>query len=218
MSFVKSECIYKKFDRNNTVDPTVIAALHSELLPHSPVALLGEDFMMKFYYTVLPKMGLISGLVVYVDDNPAGFISLTKDSAGFMKKAVLKQWPKLASVLLLSLLKKPGRIFSMWEAFTIMIHLPDSAKRENSGELLSLGVLPDYRYIKTGEPGKNLATVLVARAVEILKAEGCREIRVVVDDDNKVAKFFYHGLGWELGKEKLKGWRTPSIEFVLRGR
>lgn len=215
MIFVNNECTYKIFNDNNTVDLTAVSSLHAELLPHSPVALLGEDFMTGFYYKVLPETGLISGIVVYVEGKPAGFISMTDDSAGFMKKAVFRKWPKLVYVLLISLLKEPRRIISMWEAFNIMINLPDSAKRENSGELLSLGILPEYRNIKNGESGENLATVLVLKAVDILKTAGCKEIRVVVDDNNKVAKFFYHGLGWKLGKEKLKGWRTPSIEFVL---
>ncbi|NJO12551.1 MAG: hypothetical protein HC872_02790 [Gammaproteobacteria bacterium] len=62
-----------------------LAYLHAQLLPHSPVALLGPDFMQKFYYSALPRLGLIFGAVAYVDEAPAGFIVATADSSGFMR-------------------------------------------------------------------------------------------------------------------------------------
>ena len=213
---MNEEYKYQFVDKLNTSDVTVLSTLHSKLIPHSPVALLGEYFMEKFYYKVLPAMGLITCIVVYINNKPAGFISLTNDSSGFMKNAIKQKWMILITVLVISLIKEPKRIFAMWEAIQIMSNLPESAKRECSGELLSLGILPEYRNIKMKDSRTNLATELVSRAVSILKTQGCKEIRVVVDHDNKVAQFFYHGLGWKLGEEKIKGWRTPSIEFVLQ--
>jgi len=205
---------YRVFNKNNPADSLAIAKMQSELLPHSPLVLLGMDFMSKFYYAQLPKLDLINGFVCYIDNEAAGFIVATNDPSGFMSKAIRKNWYKLIIVLLVSILKEPSRLKPLREAWQIMSHLPETAKKSNTGELLSLGVLEKYRTNKFQKLiSQNLSKELVLKAEALLEQQDCSEVRVVVDDDNTVAKFFYHSLGWRLG-EKVTGWKVPTIEFI----
>jgi len=205
---------YRIFDKNNPANSLAIARMQSELLPHSPLVLLGMDFMSKFYYSLLPKDGLINGLVCYVDDEAAGFIVATDDPSGFMNTAIKNNWFKLIMVLLISLIKEPSRFKSLMEARRIMSQLPDTAKKENLGELLSLGVLEKFRKNKFQKQiAQNISKELVLKAEVLLAEQHCKDVRVVVDDTNTVAKFFYHSLGWRLG-DKVTGWNVPTIEFV----
>lgn len=194
-----------------------LAQLHRELLPTSPVALLGDRFMKRFYYMVLPRENLICGAVAYVDNQPAGFIVATHDSNGFMRKALRRYWLYLIWVIGTSVLLEPKRLGAVWEAFQIMKHRTPAQRGEEEGEILSFGVLPPYlspRFIR--QSGLQLSTDLLKNAIAQLSKWNVPAIRAVVDADNTPAKLFYHGLGWSLDRSRVPGWRTPSVEFLWR--
>lgn len=189
--------------------------LHAGLLPTSPVALLGPRFMERFYYRLLPRAGLISGAVAYVDGEPAGFIVATHDSAGFMRAGLRRHGLALLWVVSTSLLASPARLPAVLEAWRLMRSRPSPPGTATAGEILSLGVVPEYRgsrFLRAS--GIQIAIDLLERAVEDLRARGRRQIRAVVDRDNTAAKLFYHGRGWTLTRDSVEGWRTPSVEFL----
>lgn len=189
--------------------------LHASLLPTSPIALLGPRFMERFYYRLLPRDGLICGALAYVDGEPAGFIVATQDSAGFMRAGLRRHGLSLLWVVSTSLLASPTRLPAVLEAWRLMRSQPAPPGTGTAGEILSLGVVPEYRgsrFIR--ESGIQVAIDLLERAVERLRAQGVRQIRAVVDQDNTAAKLFYHGLGWTLSRDSVAGWRTPSVEFL----
>ena len=74
--------------------------LHESLLPHSPLVLMGPDFMRSFYYGLLPADDFVCGAVAYYDDAPAGFIVATGDANGFMSKATRRNWLRLGWIVL----------------------------------------------------------------------------------------------------------------------
>ncbi|MDX2240330.1 MAG: hypothetical protein NW224_06585 [Leptolyngbyaceae cyanobacterium bins.302] len=195
-----------------------LAKLHAELLPTSPVSLLGRQFMQHFYYRFLPRDGLIFGAVAYVDDIPVGFIVATADATGFMSTALRHHWLYLGWILAWSILREPKCLIAVWEALQIMRHQPPIPKDAAiNGELLSLGVLPVYRsprFIK--QTGLRIAHDLVQTAVAQLKAQGIPLIRAIVDADNTEAKFFYLGMGWELDRTSVPGWKVATVEFVCQ--
>jgi ribosomal protein S18 acetylase RimI-like enzyme len=205
------------FDGEHLPPVRDLATLHAELLPTSPVALLGPEFMQQFYYRILPRERLISGAVAYVDRQPAGFIVATQDSAGFMRSALRRHWLYLSWVLALSVLRQPiKRLGAIWEALQIMRHQPAEAG-VMSAELLSFGVLPEYRSPRFIRQTKlQVSKELFDAAVNQLKAEGVSRIRAIVDADNTPAKLFYHSLGWYVERSNVPGWRTPSVEFVQK--
>jgi len=213
------KCIFLEFDNKHTVDRHVLATLHRTLLPHSPVALLGPIFMEEFYYKDLADLGLIFGYVVYVDEKPAGFIVATHCPSKFMSEGIKRKWYKLIYIMLKIIIIQPKRITSFIEALQIMSKLPGSAKKDNIGELLSFGVLPKYlKKINKNKQKCNISKELLEKAIEQLLDRKCKEIRAVVDKNNLTAKMFYHGMGWKLDKEKVEGWKVPTVQFVYKCR
>jgi ribosomal protein S18 acetylase RimI-like enzyme len=194
-----------------------LARLHADLLPASPVVMLGFTFMERFYYTVLPRQGLMFGAVAYVDDQPAGFVAATHDSAGFMQAAVRHRWPYLAWVIALSVLTEPRSIGAVWRAGRVMAARGPAQHSEPAGEILSLGVLSAYRasgFIK--ESGFHISNDLMNGVMDQLRSRGVRVVRAVVGADNTPTKLFYCGLGWTLKRVGVPGWSHPTVEFVRR--
>ncbi len=194
-----------------------LAYLHGALLGHSPVALLGPAFMREFYYRDLPRMGLITGAVAYVDDRPAGFIVGTTDSSGFMQKALRARFLAVAWVMFRSVLTSPARIGAVWEALQIMRNLPPATGRDAgmTGEILSFGVLPEFRnrYFML-KRRLRVSQDLLKKVLGQLGEKGISKARVIVDADNLEARLFYLGNGWQPGMDVVPGWRKKTVEFL----
>jgi ribosomal protein S18 acetylase RimI-like enzyme len=206
----------QSFDATRPAVPADLARLHAALLGHSPVALLGPRFMRDFYYSVLPRMGLISGVLAYVDQRPAGFIVATDDSSGFMRRALRRHFFQVAWVMGLSVLGDPKRLGAIWEALQIMRNLPPAdPQAPAAGELLSFGVLPEFRtrefMVRTR---LRISQDLLKTAMTQLSAQGVARARVIVDADNLEARLFYLGNGWQPGLGVVPGWRKKTVEFL----
>ncbi len=207
----------QRFDPDSQELRTGVSELHAALLPHSPVALLGRRFMTDFYYRYLLRDELILGMVALIDARPAGFMIATADANGFMQAGIRRHGFRLATVLLSGLVASPRRIASVWEALSIMRHMPAAAKDERSAELLSFGVLPEYRspaFIRS--TGIHIARDLLHETMNLLIAQGADSVRSLVDEDNTAAKLFYHAAGWRPGRASVPGWKQPVVEFLWR--
>ncbi len=192
-----------------------LANLHAELLGHSPVALLGPQFMEQFYYADLPRMNLIFGAIAYVEDVPAGFIVATADSSTFMQRALREKFFKVAWVMALSVLSNPRRMGAVWEALQIMRNLPAPDPGSSAGEILSFGVLPQFRsrefLVKTK---LRISQDLLKTVMKEFASRGVPRARVIVDADNLEARLFYLGNGWQPGMGLVPGWRKKTVEFL----
>ena len=193
-----------------------VADMHTRLLPTSPVVLLGGRFLRDFYYTLLPAHGLIHAAAAYVDGKPAGFIAVTADPNGFMGAAIRRWWYRIAWMLCLSVAEHPiTRIPALWEAIQIMTSRKGEGPAPGTGEFLSLGVLPEFTDPKfVQRSGLRIARDLVVRGVDLLAEAGSTKVTAVVDADNLPARMMYFGLGWQLSRSSVPGWRTPSVEFA----
>jgi ribosomal protein S18 acetylase RimI-like enzyme len=193
-----------------------LCALHAALLPRSPLVKLGTPFMRDFYYTVLPRERHIFGSIAYVDGKPAGFACATQDADGFMQTALKAHWPEVLCHIAVSIAASPRRMLSAVEAWRIMANRrPINKQRE--AELLSFGVLPEYRNRQfMTEAGLRISEDLIDRVIRDLRRCGAPLVRAIVDSDNTAARLFYHSHGWLLDKDFVPGWQTPSIGFVWR--
>lgn len=205
------------FDEKNPAPAETLAQLHTELLPRSPVQKLGRRFMEQFYYVDPVREGAFFGAVAYVGDRPAGFVVATSDSVGFMGGVLRRHFAKIGSIIAISTLASPKRIASIWEGFRIMTTRSPIERGANEGEILSMGVMPEFtgpKFIR--ERKLYIARDLLGFAVARLKQENVRLVRAIVDLDNTPAMLFYHGQNWSLENENVPGWIHPSGEFVLR--
>ncbi|MGB7214053.1 MAG: hypothetical protein WBE98_03215 [Gammaproteobacteria bacterium] len=201
------------FDERSPAPARDLARLHAALLPESPVPLLGEAFMERFYYSVLPAEGSVRGAVAYCDGEPAGFIAVTHDPRGFMRSAVRRHWARIGWLIATSLLRSPRRIAYVLEALRLMS--ASKADERDGGQILSFGVLPAYREFRfVRRTGLRLGLDLLRVGVDQLRAFGVREIRAAVHRDNREAQLFYRGLGWRLTGKDLPGWRVPAVELT----
>lgn len=198
--------------------PSDLTELHCTLLPDSPIVLLGRRFMESFYYKTLVQEGVLCGAVAYVDGVPAGFIVGTVEAAGFMRRALRRHPLRLAWLFGVSVLGDPRRLAALWESWQIMRGQPETpVGADNVAEILSFGVLPTYRSPKfVRQSGLRISLDLLQLMLQQLYACRARRVRVVVDEDNLEARLFYQGQGWELGNERVAGWRKPVVEYVRR--
>lgn len=198
------------------LDPALLARLHAELLPQSPVALMGIRFMTDFYYRVLPAAGLLTGAVAFADDEPAGFIAETDDPDGFMTRAV-RRWPwRLTRVVALSIATDPRRLPALLEARRIMAGREPRRGAPHEGEILSLGVRPRFRTLKIDGTGRRVSEALLAGSLERLRGRGIESVRAVVDRSNLATQLFYRSQGWVLEPTARPGWRAATVDFVVR--
>jgi ribosomal protein S18 acetylase RimI-like enzyme len=194
-----------------------LARLHATLLPASPLSCLGRPFMECFYYARLPRAGLLCGAVAYANQEAVGFVAATHDPDRFMRSALRRWWPSLLWVIGTSVLRAPRSAAAVWEACRVMRSRVPAAHAPLAGEILSLGVLPDYRSAAfLRQSGLRIPTDLLDNAVAQLRRRGVQVVRATVQADNTAAQMFYSGLGWTLSRRDLPGWQTATLEFVRR--
>lgn len=202
------------FDETNAAPTGDLAALHEKLLPQSPLTLLGRHFMERYYYQYLARDGLIFGAVAYVGEAPTGFISATADSNGFMRAALSRHLLTWAWAGGVTLLRSPRRLRALWEIVRIMRF---RTRLACEGEILSLGVLPEYRGARfANDAGLHIANDLLEHVMEKYRERKISAVRAIADVDNAVAHRFYANHGGIIINERVKGWRVPSVEFILR--
>lgn len=190
-----------------------LARLHAALLPESPIPLLGTRFMEGFYYSTLPANGAIRGAVAYVDGQAAGFIVVTDDD-GFMAAALRRHLLRIGWLVGVSVLLAPRRVAYAWEAVQLM-RTAGPAERESGGQILSFGVLPEFRDLRfVRRTGLKIGVDLLNKGVDVLRARGVRRIRAAVHRDNLEAQLFYRGQGWRVTRRGLPGWRVPAVELA----
>ena len=212
--FSASEYHVVSFGFGRAPDAFDIAELHSELLPASPISKLGSPFMERFYYSVLPREGLIFGAVAYVRGKPAGFVSATADAEGFMGHGVRRAFPQLIYAVASSVLHSPNMALrGIWEALNLM---QKRGSGPSVGEILSLGVRAEFRGADFRErTGVSLASELADLVTANLRKAGVRRARVIIDDDNAPAQRFYQRRGWRRTHDTVPGWTIPSIEMAI---
>ena len=204
------------FGRGHPANARDLCRLHFELLPHSPVVLLGERFVEKFYYPVLTKMDLLFGAIAYLDGRPVGFIAVTDDAGGFMGRAIIRHPFALAWTMMISVLSDPRRLAALYEAWQIMRGRTGSGDAEPAAELLSFGVLPAYRTAKfVRSTGTKVGQDLFDTAMTQLNKRSVDTVAALVDQNNKEVAMMYRARGWRLHDPDVAGWRTPQVEFRI---
>jgi ribosomal protein S18 acetylase RimI-like enzyme len=192
-----------------------LVLLHKKLLPMSPVVRFGDRFTKKFYYNDLIKAGNIFAAVAYINKQPAGFISATYDSNGFMHSAVRKFWWKLVRIIGITILYNPKIIPSIWETVRFMRSRKKKDFGQLEGEILSIGVLPEYSNFQfIQKTGIRIADDLLNKTILQMRSNKINFIRAFVDVENSSAYLFYHGHGWRPRQMDISGWQVPVLEFV----
>lgn len=178
------------------------ARLHRDLLPGSPIARLGRRFMERFYYRTLVSDGLVQGYLYYVENQAAGFVAQTRQPSRFMAEGLRRHWPALCGILFLDVLSDPRRVAVILWTLRHMMGQRSAPAGAAEGEILSFGVLPEYRapaFVRRS--GHRIAGTLFDAALEALQAQGVHRVRAVVETSNREALMFYHARGCQIRPE-----------------
>jgi hypothetical protein len=194
------------FGRGRPAPARQLAALHRELLPTSPAVRLGDDFLERFYYGVLPEEGLMIGTVVYVDDQLAGFVAATPDANGFLATAVRRRWATLASILV----RHPPSPRGAWAAARIALDRGHH-RATDVAELLSLGVrAPEHGGPVSASVRRRVTRELLRSALAALEG---RTVVALVDESNTLVRLMYSGMGWTVTGRVTAGWPVPQLVY-----
>ena len=189
-----------------------VARLHAGLLSESPIVGLGPAFMRRFYYRKLVEDGLVAVSIYYCKGVAAGFIAYTGHSSTFMAEGLRRHWFCLSLVLAGSVLRDPRRFRGIIWTLNHMRKQRSAPRESPPGELLSFGVLSEYRtaaYIR--QTGRRISLELYDHAIAYFRDHGIPMFRAVVEKSNREALLFYQSLDCERGEEVACG---KSVEMV----
>jgi ribosomal protein S18 acetylase RimI-like enzyme len=205
----------RRFGFGRHPNPVELSNLHARLLPKSPITRLGRHFREDFYYRDLPDLGHIFGTVAYVDNHAAGFAVAALDSDRFMRIAVRQKGLRIAWLLGRCLLASPGRIAAVWETTRIQAGREGLRSRARTGEVLSIGVLPQYRGTEFhSRTGLSIARDVLLDLMATFRESKARAVRTIVDEDNTPSIRLFERSGWRRVQTEVPGWRHPSIELM----
>lgn len=208
----------REVSSNNKQDMATVARLHMELLDYGPMAGLGELFIRQVGYSIHLRDGLLKVALYEVAGRPAGFVAYTSRSITFHRSGLGKHWLYVMWILTISMLQDPRRLRRLLRAIRVIRsrRAEGNLGQDPLGEIVAIAVLPQYRKPEfTRRTGLRLAQELVAHARSRLKQAGVTKMRMVVDDDNKAALFFYHGLGAQLEPYEQAGEPKVQVWFEL---
>ena len=183
------------------------------MLPDSPIARLGPVFARHFYYGTLVRDNLVHCHIAYVGDTAAGFIAYTHLPT-FMAEGLRRHWFRLGVVLLWAAISNPRRIGVMFSTLGLMRRR--SGKRESGeGELLSIGVLPEFRGKSAARQiGRGISTELLNAARADLHALGVDRCYVLVRQENVGSLALLQANGCWIARDR----EAPAGTLVLMSR
>jgi hypothetical protein len=194
------------FSASEAPDSAALAQLHQTLLPDGALPRMGLGFLRHFYYTVLPREGLIFGSLAYVDGHAAGFCVNTPYPGAYMSMGIRKHPLRFAWRAGLSAVAHPGGVAASLRARKRMQATASSQTTSASRrffEGLFLGVAPVYTHPKFIRATRILvARDLMLRTLDQCRRYGVRELRAGVMRDNVGALMLHLNTGGKIEREQ----------------
>jgi ribosomal protein S18 acetylase RimI-like enzyme len=192
--FPSSSCIVP-LDWRNRHHRDAAARLTEELLPGSPAAMLGYDYLANFHFFHLVRDELMKCDLYQRDGKIVGFGVYTTQPFTFIRDGLRKHFVALAYRVGKSVLLKPRRLLSIFDVMK-----QDQWRRRTTldpklGEMLSLGVQEAYREVVDPETQSKISYALLGHALNYLKEAGSSAVLFVVVKGNERALAIYYKLG-----------------------
>ncbi len=190
-------------DPHNSPDVTAVAELHRTYLGDSPVVRLGERFLHQFYYVRLIEDELVRCKVCQSDQGVVGFAAYTTHPFDFMSVGLRKHFLALTRLMLLSLAKRPAMVGDILFVLRLLRQLrseSQEAPEPDTGELLSLVVLPEFQDAVLPGGTSRLPLRLIEAAMLDLRRAGLRQIQFTVQPSNRAANILYSAMGCSFKK------------------
>ena len=197
-------------------DLAIVSALHMELLGFGPLAALGERFVREICYRALMRSQVLRVVLLRVDDEPAGFVAFTASSYSFHREGLKKHLPRAALEFARAALGQRGGLRKAVRAVRWVVSRrgEHAADPQSGGEVVCVAVRP--RYLRKQMNGKLRASeYLIDYAARELRRQGVRQMRMVVQAENKAVLLLYHLLGARFEPYELGGEPQVQVWFEL---
>jgi len=194
-----------QLDSTNPVHVKAVAQMHNTLLPKSPIPQLGFNFMTKFYYSKLVNDDLIACALCSYCGKYVGFISYTKYPYSFMEEGKRRHLSYLLFLLAMSVICNPYRLIVIYKVIRQKKMRQIENNSDDMGEVLSFGVLEQYRQIKDATTGLRISHLLFRNVIANLANEGFRNMQVSVAKGNQRALSFYLPYASSIKNDNLGG-------------
>lgn len=180
------------FNPDDADQMNVIAEIHKSVLPDSFVVMMGEMFMKKFYYKVLPKLNYLKCFLAFYDNRYVGMIVTNKKPYSLIRSAIPHHFFLIGWVMVVAVITDLRRIGVIID---LMKYKPDPLlkKFEDTGtafEILTIGVIEKYRSITLSNNIK-ISHLLLKHAVDDYKSKKYDTITGQILKLNKGALGFY---------------------------
>ena len=219
-----NELIITHLDYNNIEHRKAATNLHIKLLPDSYLSMLGNDFLVDYYYKLLIKSEIINCLLCVSNNKYIGFAGFTKFPFSFMTIGFKKYFFQFSIFFLKEIFIKPKIIILLIKIVKESISRKFSKKSTNSeSELLSIGVLTDHyrvlarkkkfdsneKDLSTGSPTSHL---LIDKVINKCKNNGIKDMRVIIKNKNIKSLNFFKSFGGKIVNDKFT---EDSVELML---
>jgi len=172
-------------------DSPSLAKLHTETLTSSFLASLGLSFLRNLYNFLIQK----EKVWVYEEENKIkGFVSFSVNSAGMMKRFIIKN-PGCLFLLLIKTMVQPKNFIRFFETYMAPFksNKSKSSTKLPKGELLSIAMNPTCQ-------ASGIGSQLVKTLEEYLNEKQITSYKVVAGVELVGANKFYLKNGFELVK------------------
>lgn len=192
--------LIKKLNYGHIVDVSYIL---QEALPSSVPAILGFEFLSRFYFKNIIKTDKIFGLVYEYNNKILGYITYSIYSGSILLNIIKKNFIPLCLLLIKEIIKNPRKI-KIILTLNFLLFQQKKILPQIHPEIVSFGVLPEYRTsyldksigkVKKTEFYKKhnikVAEELLIAALKNLNKLGAKEIKIVTEKNNIASNKFY---------------------------
>jgi hypothetical protein len=189
-----------KLNYKNKEHLNAIAAIHSSVLPESNVPRIGPLFMKRFYYTTLVKKGIIKCFLASYNGKIVGILVSTTKPYSWMRMGMQGERLNLGFILMASVLQKPARLIYILKQlkFKLDPSFKEYEESKNTFEILTTGVLKEYRKVAIGDTSKtalfsfnSIAHKLVDHVLSMYAANGFKYAIGQIIKSNKASQLFF---------------------------
>lgn len=181
-----------KYRKVNISESKELAAIHLKSFKDFFLSSLGKRFLNTYYTACLKSKETIVICAVDGNESLIGFSVGCIRSNGFHKRLIKQNFASFMLQGIVIFVSKPKAIIRL------ISNLGKNADKEDDGnhaELLSIGVLPNYK-------GQGIGKELIKRFEEEAIVRGCKDLALTTDfDQNNKVISFYKSTGYTIYNE-----------------
>ena len=170
--------------------------------------------MNNFFYKDLIRQNLINCLVYIEKETVVGFVVTTKYPQNFMSKGIIRSPIKLASTLIISILKKPVRLLIVLKIILLALARGSSNIPGETTEIIDRRK-KEFRNHVISNSSLKISSIIFLEILNSLKSRNEKFLQVITEKNNKRAIKFYKKMGMVLTESELSSHKDILFRLTL---